>query len=312
MKKKTFLVTGGTGFIGSNICELLVKKNYKVKIFDNNSRGNLNRIKKIRKKIKFIKGDIRNKESLIRASKNTDAVVHLAYINGTKYFYTKPVLILDVAIKGIINIIEACVKNRVKELYLASSSEVYQTPNKIPTDEYEPLKIPNIFNPRYSYGGGKILTELMGIHYGKKYFKKLIIFRPHNVYGPNMGYEHVIPEFINRFKSLKKRNFKIQGTGNEIRSFIYIEDFLSAFSKILEKGKHLNIYNIGISEKIKIKDLAYKLSKIFKKKIVLRKTPLSKGGTKIRIPNISKIKSLGFKPKFNLNKGLNKLLSEQN
>ena len=312
MKKKTFLVTGGTGFIGSNICELLINKNYKVKIFDNNSRGNLNRIKKIRKKIKFIKGDIRSKESLIRASKNTDAVVHLAYINGTKYFYTKPVLILDVAIKGIINIIEACVKNRVKELYLASSSEVYQTPNKIPTDEYEPLKIPNIFNPRYSYGGGKILTELMGIHYGKKYFKKLIIFRPHNVYGPNMGYEHVIPEFINRFKSLKKRNFKIQGTGNEIRSFIYIEDFLSAFSQILNKGKHLNIYNIGTSEKIKIKNLAYKLSKIFKKKIVLRKTPLAKGGTKIRMPNINKIKSLGFRPKFNLDKGLKKLLSKWN
>ena len=312
MKKKTFLVTGGTGFIGSNICELLVKKNYKVKIFDNNSRGNLNKIKKIKKQVKFIKGDIRNRQSLIRASKNTDVVIHLAYINGTKYFYSNPVLILDVAVKGIINVIEACIKNKVKELYLASSSEVYQTPNKIPTDEYESLKIPNIFNPRYSYGGGKILTELMGIHYGKKYFKKLIIFRPHNVYGSNMGYEHVIPEFINRFKTLKKRNFKIQGTGNEIRSFIYIEDFLSAFSQILNKGKHLNIYNIGTSEKIKIKDLAYKLSKIFKKKITLRKTSLAKGGTKIRIPNINKIKSLGFRPKFNLDKGLKKLLNKRN
>ena len=312
MKKKTFLITGGTGFIGSNICELLIKKKYKVKIFDNNSRGNLNKIKKIKKQVKFIKGDIRNRQSLIRASKNTDVVIHLAYINGTKYFYSNPVLILDVAVKGIINVIEACIKNKVKELYLASSSEVYQTPNKIPTDEYESLKIPNIFNPRYSYGGGKILTELMGIHYGKKYFKKLIIFRPHNVYGSNMGHEHVIPEFINRFKTLKKRNFKIQGTGNEIRSFIYIEDFLSAFSQILNKGKHLNIYNIGTSEKIKIKDLAYKLSKIFKKKITLRKTSLAKGGTKIRIPNINKIKSLGFRPKFNLDKGLKKLLSKRN
>ena len=127
-----------------------------------------------------------------------------------------------------------------------------------------------------------------------------------------MGNEHVIPEFINRFKSLKKRNFKIQGTGNEIRSFIYIEDFLTAFSKILNKGKHLNIYNIGTNEKIKIRDLAYKLSTIFKKKIVLRKTSLAKGGTKIRIPNINKIKKLGFRPKFNLDKGLKKLLSEQN
>jgi len=205
--RKTFLVTGGTGFIGSNICELLVNKNYRVKIFDNNSRGSLSKIKKIKKKIKFIKGDIRDKKILNKALKNTDAVVHLAYINGTKYFYSKPVLVLDIAVKGILNIIEGCIKNKVTELYLASSSEVYQTPNKIPTDEHESLKIPDIFNPRYSYGGGKILTELMGIHYGKKYFKKLIIFRPHNVYGPNMGYEHVIPQFICRFKKLKNKKF---------------------------------------------------------------------------------------------------------
>jgi len=308
MKKKTFLVTGGTGFIGSNISNLLVNKNCNVKIFDNNSRGSLKKIKKFKKKIKFIKGDIRNKKLLNKALKNTDAVIHLAYVNGTRYFYSKPVLVLDIAIKGIINIIEGCIANNVKELYLASSSEVYQTPTKTPTDETESLKIPNIFNPRYSYGGGKIITELMGIHYGKKFFKKLIIFRPHNVYGKNMGNEHVIPQFINRFQSLKGRNFKIQGTGNEIRSFIYIEDFLSAFDTILNRGKHLNIYNIGTGEKIKIKDLVIKLSKIFKKKVVIRKTSLAKGSTKVRIPNISKIKKIGFIPKYNLDKGLKKIL----
>ena len=308
MKKKTFLITGGTGFIGSNICKLLIKKKYNVVIFDNNSRGSIKKIKNLKKKIKFIKGDIRNKESLNKAVKKVDAVIHLAYVNGTKYFYSKPVLVLDIAIKGMINIIDLCIRNNVKELYLASSSEVYQTPNKIPTDEDESLKIPNIFNPRYSYGGGKILSELMGIHYGKKYFKKLIIFRPHNVYGRNMGNEHVIPEFINRFKSLKGKKFKIQGSGNEIRSFIYIEDFISAFNFILNKGKHLNIYNIGTNERIKIKNLAYKLSKIFKKKIIFNKTSLAKGGTKIRVPNIKKIRKLGFRPKINLNRGLAKML----
>ena len=295
MKQKTFLVTGGTGFIGSNISNLLVKKKYKVKIFDNNSRGKISKIQKFKKEIRFIKGDIRNKKSLFKALKNTDAVIHLAYVNGTKYFYSKPVQILEIAIKGMLNVIDGCIKNNIKELYLASSSEVYQTPNKIPTDESESLKIPDIFNPRYSYGGGKILTELMGIHYGKKYFKKLIIFRPHNVYGKDMGNEHVIPEFIERFKKLKGNKFKIQGTGNEIRSFIYIDDFVDAFDKILKKGKHLNIYNIGTSEKIKIKELALKLSKIYKKKIILNKTSLTKGSTAIRVPNINKIKKLGFK-----------------
>ncbi len=308
MKKKNYLVTGGTGFIGSNICKLLINKNNNVKIFDNNSRGSLKKIKYLKNKIKFIKGDIRNKKLLDKAAKNTDAVIHLAYVNGTKYFYSKPVLVLDIAIKGILNVIEVCIKNNIKELYLASSSEVYQTPLKIPTDENESLKIPDIFNPRYSYGGGKILLELMGIHYGKKYFKKLIIFRPHNVYGPDMGREHVVPEFIHRLKSLKGKNFRIQGNGNEIRSFIYIEDFINAFDLMLAKGKHLNIYNIGTQEKVKIKKLAYKLSKILKKKIIIKKTLSPKGSTKIRIPNINKIKKLGFKPKFNLDYGLKKVL----
>ena len=311
MKKKTFLVTGGTGFIGSNICKLLLRKNYAVKIFDNNFRGNLDKIENIKQKVKFIKGDIRNIKSLNRAMKKTDAVIHLAYINGTKYFYTKPILTLDIAMKGIINIIDLCIKNKVKELYLASSSEVYQTPDTIPTDETEPLRIPDIFNPRYSYGGGKILTELMGIHYGKKYFKKLIIFRPHNVYGPDEGREHVIPDFISKFRLMNKKNkkFEIQGSGKEVRSFIYIDDFVNAFDLILKHGKHLNIYNIGTDEKIKIIDLAHKMAKIFNKKIKIKKRSLLKGSTKYRVPDVTKINKLGFKKKYNLNSGLIKTIN---
>ena len=307
-KTKTFLVTGGTGFIGSNICKMLVREGHKVLVYDNNSRGNLSRLSEIKKEIIFINGDIRDQKKVFKAIKRVNAVIHLAYINGTKYFYTKPELILDIAVKGMVNILDGCKKHKVKELYIASSSEVYQTPIKVPTDEAEMLKIPDIHNSRYSYGGGKIISELMGIHYGKKFFNKLIIFRPHNVYGAEMGNEHVIPEFINRFKTLKGKKFKIQGTGNEIRTFIYIDDFIKGFNLLIKKGKHLNIYNIGTSEKIQIKNLVNKLSKIFNKKIVLRKTSLQKGGTKIRIPDISKIKKLGFRPEFNLSIGLKKTI----
>ena len=307
-KRKTFLVTGGTGFIGSNISKLLINKNHNVKIFDNNSRGSLSKLKNFNKKYKFIKGDIRNKKQVSKALKNTDAVVHLAYINRAKYFYKYPTKILEIAIKGIINVIDCCIENNIKELYLASSSEVYQTPNKIPTDESEMLKIPDIKNPRYSYGGGKILTELMGIHYGKKFFKKLIIL-DHITYGPDMGNEHVIPEFIKRFKYLSGKNFKIQGTGNEIRSFMYIDDFIDAFDLIMKKGKHLGIYNLGTSEKINIKSLAFAISKILGKKIKIVTSPLQRGGTKIRLPNISKIKQLGFKQKYKILKGLKKTIN---
>ena len=158
-------------------------------------------LSKIRKKIKFIKGDIRNKKKLLSINGNIDTVIHLAYVNGTKFFYKKPYEILDIAVNGLINILEF-VRKKVKNFFLASSSEVYQSPIKIPTDEKEMLKIPDIHNPRYSYGGGKIFSELYGIHFAKKYLRKFIIFRPHNVYGKDMGNDHVIPEFLNRFKKL--------------------------------------------------------------------------------------------------------------
>ena len=308
--KKNILVTGGSGFIGSAITKYLVKKGKKVIVFDNNSRGRARRLKDVQGKIKFIKGDIRDRKKLLKIN-NVDTVIHLAYVNGTKFFYKKPFEILDIAVNGLINILEFCKKKKVKNFFLASSSEVYQNPFKIPTDENEMLKIPDIHNPRYSYGGGKILTELMGIHYGKKFFKKLIIFRPHNVYGPDMGNDHVIPEFINRLMILKNKHnkFIIRGTGNETRSFIYIEDFINAFDLILKKGKHLNIYNIGTSEEVKINKLAFKISKIFGKKITLKKTKIAKGSTKRRCPNISKIKRLGFRQKYNLNLGLKKTIN---
>ena len=235
--KKKFLITGGTGFIGSNISNMLSSKGYRVVVFDNNQRGRIKRLNN--NNIKFIKGDIRSKKNLSLAFKNIDAVIHLAYVNGTKFFYSKPELVLDVATKGLINIFDMCIKHNIKELYLASSSEVYQMPKKIPTDENESLKIPDVKNPRFSYAGGKILTELYGINFGKKYFNKLIIFRPHNVYGPDMGDEHVIPELLNKLKKVRKnQKLKIEGTGNETRSFIYISDFCEAFFALIQKGKH--------------------------------------------------------------------------
>lgn len=304
--KKTFLITGGGGFIGRNIADFLSNKKYKVIIYDNLSRGYLNKFNN--GKIQFIKGDIRDKKKLYKSLKSVNAVIHLAYINGTKYFYEIPDQVLDVAVKGLVNIFDGCKKFRIKELYLASSSEVYQTPINIPTKETEPLKVPDIYNPRFSYGGGKILTELMGINYGRKFFKKLIIFRPHNVYGPDMGNEHVIPEFITKARNFKKKIFKIEGSGSETRSFIYIDDFVEAFYLLIKKGKHLSIYNIGTKENIKIIDLAKKILKLLNKKLKIKKTPLKKGGTKIRLPDISKITKLGFLQKYNLDEGLKKTI----
>jgi len=309
--KNSILVTGGSGFIGSSIVKYLVSKNFNVIVYDNNSRGKIERLKSIKKKIKFIKGDIRDKKKLFSIKDNIDTVIHLAYVNGTKFFYKKPFEILDIAVNGLTNILDFSKKKKVKNFFLASSSEVYQNPFKIPTDEKEMLKIPDIYNPRYSYGGGKIISELYGLYFAKKNFKKFIIFRPHNVYGKDMGNDHVIPEFIDQFKRLNKnKKFKISGTGKEIRSFIYIDDFISGFDKIFRRGKKFQIYNIGTSEKIKIIDLAKLIASIFNKKINIKKTKILKGSPTIRCPDIKKLKSIGFKQNVRLKEGLIKIIKQ--
>ena len=307
--KQNILVTGGSGFIGSAIVKYLVNLNHNVIVYDNNSRGKLRRLKKIQKKIKFIKGDIRDKKKLFSINNKIDTVIHLAYVNGTKFFYNKPFEVLDIAVNGLLNILDFSKKKKIKNFFLASSSEVYQNPIKIPTDEKEMLKIPNIHNPRYSYGGGKIISELYGLYFAKKYFKKFVIFRPHNVYGKDMGNEHVIPEFINRFKKLKNNNkFLIYGTGKEIRSFIYIDDFISGFDKVFKKGKNFEIYNIGTSQKINIGDLAVLISKLLGKKIKFNKRKIFKGSPTVRCPSIEKIKKLGFKESYSLKDGIKKII----
>ena len=113
--KKTYLITGGTGFIGSNIVNMLLKQRQKVIVFDNNSRGKISRVLLKDKNLIFIKGDVRKISNLKKAFKvKIDVIIHLAYINGTKYFYTKPDQILDIATKGLINIYELAIKFKVK------------------------------------------------------------------------------------------------------------------------------------------------------------------------------------------------------
>ena len=306
--KKTYLITGGTGFIGSAIAKRLIKeKNCKVICTDSNLRGDLRKIKEIRKRVKFVKHDIRNLKILKKISKKVDSIIHLAFLNGTKNFYEKPELVLDIGVKGIMNVIEACRENKIKELIIASSSEVYHSPLKIPTKENEPIKIPDVFNPRFSYSAGKILTEIISIN-NSNILKKLLIFRPHNVYGPDMGFEHVIPELIFKIfknsKNKKKVNLKIKGSGNETRAFNYIDDFVDGFMIMLKKGKHLNIYNIGSDEEISIKSLVKNISKISKIKINIQNSVIAKGGTLRRCPDITKLKKLGYKPKIKIKNGL--------
>lgn len=312
---KSYLVTGGAGFIGAAIVRKMLASGHKVKILDNLQRGNVKKFQDLDRDIEFITADIRDTEKVVNASRKCEGIIHLAYVNGTKYFYSKPELVLDIAVKGMQSVIEAGKINGTPELFLASSSEVYQTPDVVPTPEDVQLVIPDPYNPRYSYGGGKILNELMAIHMGKEFFKKIVIFRPHNVYGPEMGEEHVIPEFIRRINKLKannKRNFEIQGNGQETRSYIYIDDFADGFMLLLAKGKNLNTYNIGTENEIKSIDLASQIADIFNYKINFDFVELQKGSTPRRCPDITKIKKLGFKPSDSLVDGLQRTIEWYN
>jgi len=209
-----------------------------------------------------------------------------------------------------INVIDACRKHEVGTLILASSSEVYQTPSTVPTDESAPLSIPDPLNPRYSYGGGKLISELMAINFGRKYFERALIFRPHNVYGPDMGWEHVVPQFALRLQALAKHQpagrlrFKIQGSGAETRSFCFIDDLVAGVMLMRAKGAHLGIYHVGTSEEISIAELARRVARLAGREIEIVPGALQAGGTLRRCPDISKLAKLGYKPRVPLDEGL--------
>jgi nucleoside-diphosphate-sugar epimerase len=304
------LVTGGAGFIGSSLTKALLRAGCSVRVLDDNSRGKPRRLADVAKDIEFIAGDIRDAAAVEAACRGIDEVHHLAFVNGTEFFYKQPDLVLDVGVRGMLNVIDALRKHGIGKLILASSSEVYQTPPGIPTDETAPLTVPDVTNPRYSYGAGKLISEVMAVNFGRKYFERVLIFRPHNVYGPDMGAEHVVPQLALRFHALAKKQpagklrFAIQGSGQQTRSFCHIDDLVAGVMVMHEKGEHLGIYHIGTTEEIAIAELARRIAAHARREIELVPGPPQLGGTMRRCPDISKLARLGYKPRVPLERGL--------
>ena len=168
---KKFLVTGGDGFIGSAICKMLLNMGIKVISLDNRSR---NRKFENEKLYKSLNCDITDYRELKKIKGSFDSIIHLAFINGTKYFYEKPEDVIRVGIMGTYNILRFAKKKKIRNFYISSSSEVYQTPQFIPTDENETMKVPDPYNPRYSYGSSKIMTEIMSFIWVKIYLNDYI------------------------------------------------------------------------------------------------------------------------------------------
>jgi nucleoside-diphosphate-sugar epimerase len=180
----------------------------------------------------------------------------------------------------------------------------------VPTDESAPLCIPDPLNPRYSYAGGKLISELIALNYGRARMERVVIFRPHNVFGPDMGWEHVIPQFIVRMKrdlaqaEAGSVRFPIQGTGKQTRAFVYIDDFIDGLMLVLEKAEHLGIYHIGTMEEVTIEALAAMIGEYFRARVIVMPTEPAFGGTRRRCPDIHKLTALGYLPRWPLRQGL--------
>lgn len=310
MNRKLYCVTGGSGFIGTALVKRLVASGYRVRVLDNSFRSSKARLAGIINSIEFVEGSVCDEQTVVEFVEGGSVVIHLAAINGTENFYKHPELVLDVGVRGILNVMTACKKHKIPDLLVASSSEAYQTPDKVPTDEAVALSIPDVLNPRYSYGGSKILTELVAINYGRTDLNRVMVFRPHNVYGPDMGFEHVLPQFIIRaLKTIEQYPegavpFQIHGDGSETRAFTYVDDMIDGIMLLLDKGKHLNIYHVGNPEELAISDIAQRVMRYFGRDVELIKGELTQGSTKRRCPDISKMKILGFVPKISFDRGL--------
>lgn len=303
----TCTVTGGGGFVGAHLVRRLVHEGWDVHVIDNMMRGDNSRFADVADQVTVHTCDIRDTAAVAQAIKGSEVVFHLAAINGTENFYKRPELVLDVGLRGALAVVDACRETGVPDLVVASSAEVYQTPPMVPTPEDVPLMLPDSLNPRYSYGGSKLVSELIAFNYGQDHFRKVQVFRPHNVYGPDMGWKHVVPQFILRAldcKDASEPKFGIQGTGEETRAFAYVDDVVAGIIRMYEAGGHREVYHIGNDEEVSIKDLVKVTGQAVGLDLNIVEGPAAEGGTPRRCPDISKMRALGYDPAVMLQEGI--------
>ena len=307
------LVIGGAGFIGSHVISELLKKDVrKVVIYDNFTRGKKNNLaaslKDPRCTIYPNGGDIRDIDVLNDAMKGMDGVVHLAamWLLHCKDF---PRTAFHVNIEGTFNVLEACVKNKIKRLVYSSSASVYGDAVEVPMTELHP------FNNRNFYGATKIAGEAMCRAYHDRYGLEYVGLRYMNVYGPHQdqtaAYTGVIPIMLNKIDADEQP--VINGDGSQAYDFIYVEDVGRYNVSAIESNKTDEFYNVGTGVQTSIRELCDTILDMKKSELKVRYNPYSEDDARrlvqnrIGCPKKSE-EDLGFIPKYDLKQGLQQLI----
>lgn len=314
---KNVLIIGGAGFIGFNIANFLVKnRNYKVTIADNMARGKEDTYLSellLNKNINLIIGDFTKIENFNKLEQNYDYVYMLASVVGVNNTLEIPHEIIRINSLLILNTLEWIKKSNIGKVIFTSTSENYAGTidsfgYQIPTPEEIPLCISDISHPRYTYAVTKILGESAFLNYSKMFNFDCCIIRYHNVFGPRMGFKHVIPHLVERF--LKNESpFLIYGS-KQTRAFCYIDDAVTGTVLAMENEiSNGQIYHIGTEEEISIEQLVKETGKYLGYTGKFKEAPTFPGSTERRCPDITKASThLGYNPKFTWKVGLFKTL----
>jgi UDP-glucose 4-epimerase len=308
------LVTGGSGFIGSNvISELLKTKVAKVIIYDNFTRGKKEYIETFLKddrcEIFYAGGDINDTDILDSALRGVDYVFHLAAM-WLLHCNDFPKTAFKVNIEGTFNILESCIKNNVKKLIYSSSASVYGDAVETPMKETHP------FNNKNFYGATKIASEAMCTAYHNRYGLDFVGLRYMNVYGPHQdqtaAYTGVIPIMLNKIDNNEEPT--INGDGSQAYDFIYVEDVARCNLLALESSSSNKFYNVGSGVKTSIKELCETILDLKGSNIKVNYKPYTEKDARSLVQNrigcpSKAIKDLDFKYKYSLEEGLKKLIA---
>jgi UDP-glucose 4-epimerase len=301
-KFKNVLVTGGAGFIGSNLIKFLVKKNWKVRAIDNLSSGDINNINNI--DVDFIEGDIRNFDLIEKSLIDIDIVFHLAASVGRQRSIDNPFLDSETNILGTLNVLEGMKRKAVPKIIYSSSAAIFGELQTNPINEHHEL------NPDSPYGVSKLAAEKMVIAFSRLNNFSSTCLRYFNIYGKNQKYDfygNVIPIFANRICNNKP--IEIFGDGEQTRDFLNVYDVVKVNYLAAINSHETNVYNIGSGQSISINKLVKLMKKISNNEITINYLPSRKAEVRDCKADISKVKrDFGFSPSIDLEFGLHEYL----